>query len=690
MESHFKNEPSFKNVHVKGEVSNKFISQNNHLYFTLKDKHSQVQCIVYSWFRNNIQFDIENGMKLLVTANIIVYPPHGKYQLDIISAVEDGLGQLFVKYRQLKKKLTKEGLFKEEHKKDLPHFPKKIGVITSKGGSVIHDIIKTVEKQWPYCEVLLFPAAVQGQNSKRELVTQIKRADGFGLDVLIIARGGGSLEELWSYNEEIVVRSIFECNTPVISAIGHEDHTPLCDLVADVRASTPTMAASLAVQDKNAILNNINHYNSRLISFISSKLDDYKQQLEFISSKTAFVDKTYVYKSQKDDFDSLCNRFDSSSKELLTSNRVRLNKITSEYVIRHPCKMQFDDSKADLNDEKTRLFEAMNKLLKKQELNLDKATDKFNFLSDKLVASKRNELEISKYYFKKNPCQDMIVMSRNDLSMAEDKLISQTNFSIENNRKKLILICNNFKNSSKNLINSKRALLNKISSQYVIKHPCKIQIDELNSNLNEYQERLENSSNLILTDNNIKLDNNVNRLKFLSEKLVLSKRHDFEIIKSNFSINICQNKINSSKSGLNLAEDKLIAQTNANIENNKRKLDLIKTNFKNNSNEIILKNSHKLDSIKSSGSIRNPKRTYYSKLGELQQVKNEKIIKTPYLILDSYKSELNIYNDKLEKIKQVIELKKEQEKQKQRYLIIIVAIVIVMIIILFIMFGGIL
>ena len=245
MESQFKSNPNFRNVYVKGEVSDMFISAYGHLYFNLKDKKSQVPCIVYKWFRRNLQFDIEDGMKLLVIANVVVYAPHGKYQLDVRSATEDGLGQLYVKYQQLKKKLEKEGLFDDKHKKDLPHFVKRIGVITSKGGSVIHDIVKTVNENWPFCQVFLFPAAVQGENSKTELVTQIAKADDSDMDVLIVARGGGSIQDLWSYNEESVARAIFNAETPIISAIGHEDNITLADLVADKRASTPTMAASL-------------------------------------------------------------------------------------------------------------------------------------------------------------------------------------------------------------------------------------------------------------------------------------------------------------------------------------------------------------------------------------------------------------------------------------------------------------
>lgn len=667
MKSHFEKDPIFWNVHVKGEVSGKFISGVGNLYFTLKDKRSEVHCIVYKRNRKNILFDIENGMKLLVIADVVVYPPHGKYQLSVKSATEDGLGQLFVRYQQLKKKLEKEGLFDNEHKKELPRFVKRIGVITSEGGSVIHDILKTVKENWPYCNVFLFPAAVQGAKSKGDLVRQIGRADNSNLDVLIVARGGGSLQDLWSYNEEIVARAIFNAKTPVISAIGHEDDTTLADLVADRRASTPTMAASMAVEDKNIIIENINHYNSRLITFVSSKIDDYKKQMEFMLSKSLFADKTYVYKSKWDDFDELRSRFDSSSMELIKSNRVMLNKIVSEYVIRHPCKMQLDVSRSNLNELKTRLIDAMQKTLNDNGVNLDKATNEFKFLSEKYMTSRVHDFEKLNSALMANPYQKHIDASKNTLDMIEDKLIGQINLNIKNNENNLRLLENNFNNYSKDLINSKKAMLNNVSSEYVIRNPCKMQIDNINANLEIFQNSLNDSLKRILTDCRDNLEETTKKFNFESEMLITSKRHDFEIAKSNFSLNLCQNKIDSSRDAMNLAEEKIISQININVENNRNEFVLLKNKFNSNSNELILRNSHKLDSIK-----------------------NSRIIKNPYLMLDSHRNELDIYKEKLDKINQTLMLKKEQQKQKQKFMLIIVVIVALMIIMLFIMFGGIL
>lgn len=555
MESHFKSSPEFRNVYVKGEVSNKFVSANNHLYFTLKDKRSQVPCIVYSWFRKNIRFDIEDGMKILVTANVSVYPPHGKYQLDVRSAVEDGLGQLFVKYQQLKKKLDREGLFDAKHKKDLPRFPKSIGVITSREGSVIHDILRIVKNNWPYCQVILFPAAVQGANSKRELIRQIKRADNSNMDVLIVARGGGSIEDLWSYNEEELVRTIFACRTPIISAVGHESDVTLTDLVADRRASTPAMAAAMAVEDKNSIMESISHYHSRIISFMSSKMDDYKKQLQHMYEKSIFTDSAYVYKSRKANFDDLQFRFKSASGDVINSNRVALEKLTSQYVIKHPCKMQLDTSRSNLNELQIRLFNSMENILNTNRSNLDKASDNFNFLS---------------------------------------------------------------------------------------------------------------------------------------KNMIMSKRHDLEMVKSGLSPNLFNKRIGDSRTGLGLIYERMIYQVNGLVEANHRELDKISDDFENASRKLILENSYMLGSIKNHTSIRNPQRIYESRYDELNQVKDNKIIRNPYIMLDKYRNELKIHEEKLDKINSVIMLKKEQKRQRQTYIMIIAAIVIAMIIVLIVILGGIL
>ena len=619
MESQFKSNPNFRNVYVKGEVSDMFISAYGHLYFNLKDKKSQVPCIVYKWFRRNLQFDIEDGMKLLVIANVVVYAPHGKYQLDVRSATEDGLGQLYVKYQQLKKKLEKEGLFDDKHKKDLPHFVKRIGVITSKGGSVIHDIVKTVNENWPFCQVFLFPAAVQGENSKTELVTQIAKADDSDMDVLIVARGGGSIQDLWSYNEESVARAIFNAETPIISAIGHEDNTTLADLVSDKRASTPTMAASLAIEDKKNIMENINHYNSRLITFVSSKIEDYKKQMQFMLSKPLFADETYVYKSKKRDFDDLCSRFDSSSGELVKSNRVMLDKITTEYVIRHPCKMQLDQSKSNLNELTNRLIDAMDFIINAQKVNLDKASDKFKFHSEKLLS-----LEISKSFFKSNPCQDKIDLSQKELDSNKNMIIKEVNLTVENNKREL----------------------NHVLEKNIFKNP-----------------------NLIYSNKSRDFEYLTDKFISKSKELILTKTHDLDSVRSKSIIkNHLNGYIDSGSKDLANLKLKLNKSYQSKIKESKKDFEIVLNKKLFESPEILLKSgTDQLDKIKSSNCLKNP-----------------------YVLLDDYRAELKIYEEKLDKINQVIMLKKDQEKQKATYRKIIVAIAVLVMILLIIVFGGIL
>lgn len=525
----FSNNAVFHNVYVKGEVSKPYTSQYGHTYFTLKDKSSQVPCIIRRENRKNIAFQIEHGMKLLVSADVGIYLPHGKYQLLIKSAVEDGLGQLYVRLHQLKRKLSEEGLFDKKHKKELPGFVKRIGVVTSRGGSVIYDIIKTVRQNWPFCQVILFPASVQGPNSKNELASQIKRADSLNIDVLIVGRGGGSLEDLWSFNEEEVVRAIFNAKTPVISAIGHEDDVTLCDMVADVRASTPTMAASLAIEDKNAILSNINHYNERLITFVSKKIDDYKKELKFMLEKAVFSDSEFVYKSKKKDFDDLSKRFAVTSTDIVKSKRLGLEKINNEYVIRHPCKMQLDSSRSNLDELKTRLIDAMNFIINNRRVNLDKATDSFNFSSKNLVKSKTHELEIIKSCLKTNPCQSRIELSKNDLKEYRNKAIREVSLKTDDCRKDLNFICqkniiknpdimildksrdfdgvlDKFLNVSNNVVMQNRYRLDSYRNSQPIRNGLNDYLAENSDEIKALNSRLEKSFKSVLDENRKDLD----------------------------------------------------------------------------------------------------------------------------------------------------------------------------------------
>ena len=667
LKDYFNKIPTFKNVYVKGEVTGKFESSIHHVYFDLKDDESIVPCIIYRWNRNNIGFEVEDGMELLVTANIIIYPSKGKLELNVLSATDDGLGRLFLAYKQLKKRLENEGLFDDEHKRELPEFPKKIGVVTSRGGSVIHDIIKTVEENWPYCQVILFPAAVQGANSKMELVTQIRRADDFGVDVLIIARGGGSLKELWSFNEEEVVRSVFNCSTPVISAIGHEDNATLCDLVADKRASTPTMAASLAIRNKDDVQIHINHLHSRLLSFISSKFDRSRKEFDNVISKPLFKDSTFVYQQEKSDFDGLCNRFFATSNKMINSNSFMLNKIKQEYVIRHPCKIQVDNKKYDLNEAKNHLIDSMNSIINDNRVNLDKAANNFKFQSKNLLVDKRHSLEISKSYLKTNPCQNQIDLLRGDLDRNRNKLNREVELKLESDRRDLDVILDKsifkspekiYSGKSRELIGlrdkfaarSKQLLLTKshdfenVKNTLIIKNPSRIyskREDALNKNI----ERLVNKSNELILANSYRL-----------------------------------NSIKRSQAIRNHLDNHLTS--------NHERLDAMKSDLERSFSSKISENRREFNFMLSKRVFENPEMLYESKCDELDRIKASKVMKNPHILLEDYKKQLKVYEDRLDNINQMIMLKKEQQKQKTIYIGIIVAFVIALILI--IIFGGIL
>ena len=255
------NDVNLNEVYLKGEISNFKAHSRGHYYFTLKDEGSRINAVMFSSQTRNVKFIPQDGMKVLVNGKISVYEANGGYQIYVNEMLEDGIGNLYIAFEQLKKKLQDEGLFNEEYKKPIPKIPSRIGVVTAPTGAAIKDIISTIKRRWPLTEIYLFPALVQGESAKEDIVRQIKRADEYNLDTLIVGRGGGSIEDLWAFNEEIVARAIFECKTPVISAVGHEIDFTIADFVADLRAPTPTGAAEMAVPQLADIAKYLNQVN---------------------------------------------------------------------------------------------------------------------------------------------------------------------------------------------------------------------------------------------------------------------------------------------------------------------------------------------------------------------------------------------------------------------------------------------
>ncbi|MBR5796277.1 MAG: exodeoxyribonuclease VII large subunit [Erysipelotrichaceae bacterium] len=289
---------------IQGEISNFNRHSSGHWYFTLKDERSRISCVMFaSYARNNLLIPT-NGMKVLIKGSLSVFETSGQYQIYVNKITEDGIGDLYYQFEQLKKKLANEGLFLEEHKKPLPTYPMKIGVITGANTAALQDIKTTLARRWPIAEVLVFPCLVQGEQAKYEIVKAIEEADSSLCDVLLLARGGGSIEDLWAFNEEMVARSVYDCKTPIVTGVGHEIDTTIVDFVADRRAPTPTGAAEMVSPDYQKVIVEIDNYKKRLLRLQllqvpTLQLDFYSQKLQqYASDMQQYNQVIQKYKQQ--------------------------------------------------------------------------------------------------------------------------------------------------------------------------------------------------------------------------------------------------------------------------------------------------------------------------------------------------------------------------------------------------------
>ncbi len=312
----FDKDPYLERVYLTGQVSN-FRRRPNHQYFSLKDEKAVIQATIWGGVYKKLGFDLEEGMKINVIGRVQLYEPSGSYSIIIEKAEPDGIGALAIQFEQLKKKLGEEGLFEEHFKQALPQFPKKIGVVTSPSGAVIRDIITTVSRRFPGVEIILYPTKVQGEGASAEVAENIRRANERNdLDVLIIGRGGGSIEDLWAFNEEVVVRAIFESHIPIISSVGHETDTTLADFVADRRAATPTAAAELATPvTKLDLLAHLQQQQNRLAAATSNRLTYNRERLAKLSQSVIFRQPERLYDSYLQKLDQLNLRIKQKIRE---------------------------------------------------------------------------------------------------------------------------------------------------------------------------------------------------------------------------------------------------------------------------------------------------------------------------------------------------------------------------------------
>ena len=321
----FDKDPYLERVYLTGQVSN-FRKRPTHQYFSIKDDHAVIQATIWSGVYQKLGFNLEEGMKINVIGRVQIYEPSGSYSIIIEKAEPDGIGALAIQFEQLKKKLSEEGLFQEGFKQALPQFPKRIGVVTSRSGAVIQDIITTVSRRFPGVDILLYPTKVQGEGAAEEIARNIVRANQQeDLDVLIIGRGGGSIEDLWAFNEEIVVRAIFESRLPVISSVGHETDVTLADFVADRRAATPTAAAELATPvTKLDLLTHLQNQEKRMTTAVQNVLFKKKEALKKCSQSVIFRQPERLYDGYLQRLDQMQLRLKQSLRTQISDNKEKL------------------------------------------------------------------------------------------------------------------------------------------------------------------------------------------------------------------------------------------------------------------------------------------------------------------------------------------------------------------------------
>lgn len=301
----FDNDNNLANIFLKGEISNFKLHTRGHLYFTIKDENSRINAIMFASQANKLNFMPSDGMKIMVTGRVSVYEATGGYQIYVEDMIQDGVGNLYIEYEKLKKKLASEGLFDASKKKKIPKFPETIGIITAPTGAAIKDILSTIKRRWPITKTILFPSLVQGASAAPEIVAQIKKAEEYPLDVLIVGRGGGSIEDLWCFNDEEVARAIYECPIPIISAVGHEIDFTIADYVADLRAPTPTGAAEMAVPNQTDFYNYMRQINLRLHKAMKNYLEVSKEKLDNLRNSYILKNPISMYQIKEQKFYTL-------------------------------------------------------------------------------------------------------------------------------------------------------------------------------------------------------------------------------------------------------------------------------------------------------------------------------------------------------------------------------------------------
>ncbi|MET3684315.1 exodeoxyribonuclease VII large subunit [Alkalibacillus flavidus] len=400
-----------RQVLVQGEISNFKHHSRGHMYFTVKDDQARISAVMFASHNQSLTFKPEDGMKVLLQGDISVYERSGQYQLYVHKMEPDGLGALYKAYEQLKEKLSAEGLFDDEHKKTIPQYPNKIGVITSQTGAAVRDILTTINRRYPQARRIVFPVSVQGEQAGQSVANPIHAANEIGdFDTLIVGRGGGSIEELWAFNEEVVARAIDASRIPVISAVGHETDFTISDFVADLRAPTPTAAAELAVPSQDQLFQHLKVTHQRFQQLMTYKINGQRDRLDRLKNAYAFKYPVHLTQQKEQDLDKAINQLNRNMKQLVYNQTQQLAKQQERLYANSPQQLVKERNQS-LTTRQTQLKHAMTSNYQHHLHRLDRVVDKLNVLSP-LNTMKRG------YAIPYNQSQD-IVRSVDDVSAGE-------------------------------------------------------------------------------------------------------------------------------------------------------------------------------------------------------------------------------------------------------------------------------
>lgn len=332
----FDTDDHLRTVFLKGEISNFKAHTSGHFYFSLKDEASKINAIMFATNAKKVNFVPTEGMKVFVTGRISIYEATGGYQIYVEKMEQDGIGDLYVAFEKLKQDLAKEGLFDPAHKKPIPKFPVRIGIVTAPTGAAIKDILSTIKRRFPICETILFPALVQGENAASDIANKIDMAAQYQIDTLIVGRGGGSIEDLWPFNEEIVARAIYHSTIPIISAVGHEIDYTISDFVSDLRAPTPTGAAEIAVPNLVDLISHIEQLKIRLKESVLGKLNYNK--LLFDSLKSSYVIRTpmVMYENKQQKIDLMLSKISTLIEHKIENSKKTLEFLSKNHILVQP------------------------------------------------------------------------------------------------------------------------------------------------------------------------------------------------------------------------------------------------------------------------------------------------------------------------------------------------------------------